>query len=150
MIDCHRNELEKFKTRYWEFYGLQKQYKQNPTPEFKCQIDAEFEELFTTTTTYFDLNQEIERTYSKKKLLLNVLDHPEIPLHNNAAELGARRGVRKRDISLHTMTDLGTQLVDAFMSIMHTSKLLGVNAYQKILGRINNCSEFYLPDLVIE
>jgi len=150
LMDIHRNELEKFKTRYWEFYGLLKQYKQNPSQKFKCRIDEKFDELFTTSTSYFDLNKEIERTYSNKKMLLTVLDHPEIPLHNNAAELGARRGVRKRDISLHTMTDLGTQLVDAFMSILHTSKLLGVNVYQYILSRINNCSEFYLPDLVIE
>jgi hypothetical protein len=40
--------------------------------------------------------------------LLLTLKYPEIPLHNNAAELGAREQVRKRDVSLHTMTEEGT------------------------------------------
>jgi hypothetical protein len=150
VIDCHRIELEKFQKRYWKFYGLLKQYKQNPTQELKLAIVDEFDETFTPNTTYFDLNQEIDRTRYNKKFLLTVLDHPQIPLHNNASELGARRQVRKRDISLHTMTELGTKLQDAFMSIIHTSSLMGVNAFQYILDRINNCSPFYLPDLVLD
>jgi hypothetical protein len=48
------------------------------------------------------------------------------------------------------MTDFGTKLQDAFMSIIHTSFLLGLDAYQYILNKINNCPEFYLPDLVID
>lgn len=150
VVDCHRNELEKFQECYWNFYGLLKQYKQNPSEEFKQVIEDKFDEIFIPNTSYFDLNKEIERTLSNKKLLLTGLDYPCIPLHNNASELGARRQVRKRDISLHTMNELGTKLLDAFLSIIHTSSILGVNAYQYILDRINNCSSFYLPDLVIE
>ena len=150
MIDCHRSEVEKFQARYWEFYGLLKQYKQNPSQQFRRVIEDTFDDIFTPNSSYFDLNQQIERTRSNKGFLLTVLDHPEIPLHNNASELGARRQVRKRDISLHTMTELGTKLQDAFLSIIHTSSLLGVNAFQYILDRINNCSNFYLPDLVLD
>lgn len=150
VIDCHRIEVEKFQARYWEFYGLLKQYKQNPSQQFRHVIEDTFDDIFTPNTSYFDLNQQIERTKSNKKFLLTVLDHPEIPLHNNASELGARRQVRKRDISLHTMTKLGTKLQDAFLSIIHTSSLLGVNAFQYILDRINNCSPYYLPDLVLD
>ena len=77
-----------------------------------------------------------------------MLDFPFIPLHNNDSELAARRKVRKRDISLHTITQTGTKLQDAFLSIVHTSYLLGVNVYQYILNRHKNCSQTYLPDLV--
>jgi hypothetical protein len=149
-VDCHRKELEEFKKLYWDFYELLKQYKQNPSVEFKSSIEIKFDKLFTPNTSYFNLNKEIERTASNKKFLLTVLDFPFIPLHNNASELAARRQVRKRDICLHTMTELGTKLQDAFMSIIHTSSLLGVDAYQYILNKLNNCSEFYLPDLVME
>jgi hypothetical protein len=150
LVDCHRIELEKFKKRYWGFYDMLKKYKQNPTQKLKLAIESEFDKICTSNTTYFDLNQEIDRTWSNKKFLLTVLDHPEIPLHNNASELAARRQVRKRDISLHTMTELGTKLQDAFMSIIHTSSLVGINAFQYIPDRINNCSPYYLPDLVID
>jgi hypothetical protein len=149
-VDFHRKELEEFKQRYWEFYKLLKEYKQNPSVEFKSQIEIKFDKLFTPNTTYFNLNKEIERTASNKKFLLTVLDFPFVPLHNNGSELAARRQVRKRDICLHTMTVLGTKLQDAFMSIIHTSSLLGIDAYQYILNKLNNCSEFYLPDLVLE
>jgi len=150
LIDCHRKVLEDFKERYWGFYDLLKQYKQNPTEGSKLAIECKFDGIFTPDTSYFDLNKEIQRTLSNKKHLLTVLDRPFVPLHNNASELAARRQVRKRDICLHTMTETGTKLQDAFMSIIHTSIQLGVDAYQYILDRINNCSPFYLPDLVIE
>ena len=48
-------------------------------------------------------------TYTKKTSLLLVLDHPELPLHNNDSELAARARVRKRDVSLQTRTSEGTR-----------------------------------------
>ena len=127
-----------------------KQYKLNPTEELKSYIEHHFDEIFKPNTSYFDLNKEIKRTLSNKKELLTVLDFPFIPLHNNDSELAARRQVRKRDISLHTMTELGTKIQDSFLSIIHTSFQLGINAYQYIQNRIDGCSEFYLPNLVKE
>jgi hypothetical protein len=61
-----------------------------------------------------------------------VLKHPEIPLYNNDAELGARAQVRKRDVSLHTMTEDGTKANDTFLTIVQTAKKLGVSAYAYI------------------
>lgn len=146
----HIIELDTFKEKYWDFYKLLKAYKLNPSENFKEELSRKFDETFTPKYNYFDLNKEIKRTSSNKKQLLTVLDFPFIPLHNNASELAARRQVRKRDICLHTITELGTKLQDAFLSITQTSFLLGIDAYQYILDRINNCSPFYLPDLVTD
>jgi hypothetical protein len=33
--------------------------------------------------------------------LLTVLEHPQVPLHNNQSELGTRVSARRRDVSLH-------------------------------------------------
>jgi hypothetical protein len=44
--------------------------------------------LFSTKTNYQALNDRIEKTKEKKSELLLVLKYPEIPLHNNDAELG--------------------------------------------------------------
>jgi len=70
-----------------------------------------------------------------------VLKMPEIPLHNNAAELAARMKVRKRDVSLQTVTEKGTKANDTFMTIVQTAKKLGVSAYDYILDRVSNTFE---------
>ena len=54
--------------------------------------------------------------------MLTVSILPEIPLHNNAAELAARAKVRKRDVLLQTMVDKGTKANDIFMTIVQTAK----------------------------
>jgi len=47
-------------------------------------------------------------------------------------ELGARRKVRKRDISYHTMSAKGTICLDAFMTITQTAIQLNVDVYKYI------------------
>jgi len=76
---------------------------------------------------------------------MKVLVLPEIPLHNNAAELAARAKVRKRDVSLQTITEEGTKANDTFMTIVQTSKKLGVSAYQYICDRVGGT--FEMPSL---
>jgi len=55
-----------------------------------------------------------------------TLKHPEVPLHNNESELGARAQVRRRDVSLHTMTEDGTKANDTFLTIVEAAKKLDV------------------------
>ena len=61
------------------------------------------------------------------KELLLVLEHPELPLHNNPAELAARTMVRRRHISYGTQTELGTKAWDTFMSLVDTTRKLGIS-----------------------
>jgi hypothetical protein len=147
-FDYHKQLLTDFKAQYWAFYKTLLQYKEKPTPEAKEIIVQKFETLFVANTPYDELNKAIGRTIADKDRLLTVLDFPFIPLHNNAAELAARHQVRKRDICLHTITKMGTQIQDAFMSIIYTCNLLKVNAFDYIYQRLSGSNEFYLPDLV--
>lgn len=126
-INIHHQILDGFMDKYWEFYGKLLKYKTSPTPVKKQELEEEFEKLFTTKTVYFSLNQRIEKTYANKQKLLAVLTNPDLPLHNNTSELGARRVVVKRDISLHTISNNGTKVKDAVMSIIETAKKLKVN-----------------------
>lgn len=148
-IDCHKNILSDFKERYWLFYDTLLEYQKNPTAVQKQKIEQDFDTLFVPSTSYFDLNKVINRTRNDKNKLLTVLEYPQIPLHNNRSELAARQQVRRRDICLHTMTRLGTQLQDAFMSIICTCNLLGLNAFTYIMDRIAGKNQFYLPNLVL-
>lgn len=53
-------------------------------------------------------------TLAKKDPLLLVLRYPELPLHNNAAELGVRQRVRKRGVSFGPRTQAGVRAWDTF------------------------------------
>ena len=149
-IKCHEQILDDFVNKYWDFYNKLLEYKNNPNKKSKNQIEKVFDELFIPNTNYFDLDKQIKKTLKNKEKLLLVLEYPYIPLHNNLAELAARVQVRKRDISLHTVTILGTQIQDAFMSIIQTCRLNGINAYKYIKDRIENTNQIYLPDIIAE
>jgi len=64
------------------------------------------------------------------------------------AELKARVLVRKRDISLHTMSELGTKVKDAMMSIIQTATQLGVNVWKYIADLLNQENDYSLADLI--
>jgi len=100
-----------------------------------------FDEIFFTVTGYDALDRRIEKTRAKKPSMLIVLDHPEIPLHNNPAELGARKRVRKRVVSFCTCTLNGTKAWDTFMFLSGTAKKLGINFYHYVFDRISGAFE---------
>jgi hypothetical protein len=145
VVPLHKKELEDFQSRYWNYYRELLQFRENPTQENAEKLSADFDELVSTKTNYQALNERIEKTKENKSGLLLTLKYPEIPLHNNDAELGARSQVRKRDVSLHTMTEEGTKASDTFMTIVQTAKKLGVSAYDYISDRVSK--SFTMPSL---
>jgi len=138
-LDCHRNMLKTVMKSYWDFYDLLLAYKEaikEQQVEQKQAIQRKFDRIFSQKTEYFQLNACLERTLNNKDKLLAVLENPALPLHNNSAELEARRIVRKRDISLHTWSLKGTIVRDAFLSIIQTCIKLDVSPFNYILDRI--------------
>ena len=112
-------------------------YSKTPNAQLAYKISADFDTLFTSKTNYFQLDKLINKTFKNKDKLLTVLVKPEIPLHNNLSELGARKKARKRDISYHTMSNTGTICLDAFMTITQTAIQLNVDIFQYIKQMIN-------------
>jgi len=148
-IPCHRQLLDSFLEKYWGFYSQLLQYRDNPTPEEHVRLDNEFDNLFSTETGYYALDQRIAKTKAKKNSMLIVLDHPEIPLHNNPAELGARKRVRKRVVSFGTRTIDGTKAWDTFMTLSATAKKLGINFYNYLYDRISGAFQITsLADII--
>ena len=141
----HREQLDSFLDEYWAFYHELLAYKNGPSSDRAAALSEQFNTLFATITGYDQLDDRIAKTLAKRNELLLVLKHPELPLHNNPAELGARAQVRKRDVSLHTMTDEGTRVVDTFLTITETAKKLGVNIYDYLFDRITKA--YQLPSL---
>jgi len=135
-VDYHQQLLADFQTKFWRFYRQLQQYRAGPTQTLAAALSAEFDPLFSTVTGYEALDKRIAQTKAKKDKLLLVLRHPEIPLHNNPAELGARRRVRKRDISFGPRTDDGVAAWDTFMTVAATAKKLGVSFFAYVYDRI--------------
>ena len=145
VVPVHSEKLSEFRGKYWNYYLKLLEFGENSSQEEAEALSAEFDHLFSTKTGYPALDERIAKSRDKKSELLMVLEYPELPLHNNDAELGARAQVRKRDVSLHTMTEDGTKANDTFLSIVQTAKKLGVSAYEYIYDRVSK--RFRLPSL---
>jgi hypothetical protein len=145
VVAAHQGALAGFRGRYWGYYTELLRYKLGPTPEKKAWLSEQFDELFATATGYEDLDARIAKTLAKKTELLRVLELPQLPLHNNDAELGARAQARVRDVSYQTRSEQGTKIKDTFMSINQTAKKLGVSFYDYVYDRV--AGHFKLPSL---
>ena len=90
-VEWARNEV-------WEIYKALRDYKNSPNEKEKIRITQRFDDLCTTKTEYYSLNQVLKRLYKNKDELLLVLERPEIPLHNNLSERDIREYVKRRKI----------------------------------------------------
>lgn len=145
LTTLHQEQLHHFLSDYWDYYHALLAYKENPCGSRAQLLSEQFDELFSRRTGYDLLDERIDKTHLKKESLLWVLQYPELPLHNNCSELGARAQARYRDISFHTMSQQGTQMKDALMTIVQTAKKLSVNTYEYIYDRITKT--YRLPSL---
>jgi hypothetical protein len=136
-IPYHQARLAAFVQRFWTYYDQLLAYREQPTPEEATRLNEAFEALFMTVTGYKALDERIAKTHAKKGCLLMVLAHPEISLHNNPAELGARARVRKRDVSFGPRTREGAKAWDTFMTLAVTATKLGVSFYHYIHDRVS-------------
>lgn len=144
-IPIHRQLLDSFNERFWQLYRKLLAYRQHPNQQDVDSLQAEFEHLFGQPTGYQLLDERMGLTLAKKEPLLMVLSHPEILLHNNPAELGARQRVRKRDVSLQARTQPGIGAWDTVQTLVSTAKKLGVNIHRYFSDRIAQTNR--LPSL---
>jgi hypothetical protein len=145
----HRQLLDNFRKRYWDLYNQLLLYREHPTAEDGIRLTSEFDELFSTVTGYDALDERIAKTKAKQESMLMVLEHPEIPLHNNSAELTARKRVRRRKISFGTRSEDGTKAWDTFATLEATAKKLDVSFYEYIYDRISGAYRMpCLADLI--
>ena len=136
MVPQFQKELEAFQNRFWDYYRELRAYRASPSRKEAKRLRRKFDRLFKTKVSYQDLSDRIAKTREKKAELLLVLSHPELPLHNNDSELGARARVRKRDVSFGPRTPIGAKAWDTMQSLVGTVKKLGVNIYEYFEDRV--------------
>jgi hypothetical protein len=127
--------------QFWTYYRELLAYREQPTAEERARLDARFDELFGATTGYQDLDRRLALTRDKKPELLLVLEHPELPLHNNPAELGARQRVRKRDVSFGPRSPAGAAAWDIFMTLAATTRKLGLDFSAYLTDRFTQAGQ---------
>ena len=149
-LPLHRTRLDDFLTDFWAYYAELLAYRQQPSAAERRRLAAAFDRLFATETGYGALDERIALTRAKKAELLRVLDHPEVPLHNNPAELGARARVRKRDVSFGPRTAEGVRAWDTFMTLAATATKLGVSFYHYIHDRVSGANRMPALAAVID
>ena len=86
----HQMLVDGFLKKFWMFYKGLLNYKQAPSKRKATRLSQKFDMLFSEKTGYDELDKRISLTKSRKDSLLLVLKYPDLPLHNNASELGAR------------------------------------------------------------
>lgn len=145
----HRQLLDGFRKSYWDYYKELLSYRQQPSATEAIRLSGVFDQLFSTVTGYAALDLRIAKTKANKGQLLTVLRHPEIPLHNNPAELGARGRVRKRVVSYGPRSEKGAQAWDTFQTLLGTAKKLSVNFFHYLRDRIGGARQMpSLADLI--
>ena len=129
-------ELKAIQDGLWTLYRDLKAYKDAPNEQTRATLSMRFDELFTTTTHSESLNKVLQRLYGNKAELLLVLEHPEIPLHNNGSENAIREYVKRRKISGSTRSEAGRRCRDTFASLKKSCRKLGVSFWDYLLDRI--------------
>jgi hypothetical protein len=133
----------------WKYYQRLRAYRESPTPRRKAALERDFERLFRQRTGFADLNEALRRIHTKRDDLLLVLEHPEIPLHNNLSESDIREWAKKRKISAGTRSESGRRCRDTFVSLKKTCRKLGVSFWRYLQDRIRGLHEIIaLPDLM--
>ena len=115
----------------------------------RARLETDFDRLFLKETGWPELNEVLRKIHGKKSELLLVLDHPEIPLHNNLSENDIRQYVKKRKISAGTRSDAGRRCRDTFLSLKTTCRKLGITFWRYLQDRIHGLHDIPpLADLI--
>jgi regulator of replication initiation timing len=137
-LGYHKRILESFLAELYEFYRFIQLYKINPNDDIKAEVRSKFEGLIFRSYGYRELELRLAVTWKNRDRLLQFLDYPYIPLHNNESEIAAREPVIKRKISYGTRSELGKSAWENALSIKDTCRKLGVNFFQYMLDIYSN------------
>ena len=144
-LGYHKKILDLFLAELFEFYRFTQFYKINPNDILKAEIIAKFEELIFRSYGYGELELRLASTWKNRDRLLQFLDFPYIPLHNNESEIAAREPVIKRKISYGTRSELGKCAWENALSIKDTCRKLDANFFQYMQDIYSN--SFAMPRL---
>lgn len=129
--------LEKLLDQWRAFYKLMKAFRSNQTRELRMKVNAEFDRICSIKTMVKPLDEQLARTRANKKELLLFLKYPQLPLHNNMAEVDIRERVIKRKISMQNRSLEGMKAWDLMLSLASTCRKIGLSFWNYLEDRIS-------------
>ena len=148
--DQERENIVEMQGLLWDYYQELKQYQQQPSPNISLNLQDRFNEIFGRCYIRHGLlNNVLSQIRNRKIELLRVLDCPEFPLHNNAAETDIREYVTRRKISGGTHSELGRKARDTFVGLKKTCRKLGISCWNYLTSRLHGDEQVLsLSDLI--
>jgi hypothetical protein len=147
--DKHRAAIAKVRGQIWELYQDLKAYRKQPKRSRRAALTARFNAMCSQRTGFPSIDDVLKTMERHRAALLRVLDHPEVPLHNNLSEGHIRDYVKTRKISGGTRSELGRQARDTFASLKKTCRRLGVNFWAYLQDRVRGAGQIpRLADLI--
>jgi Transposase IS66 family len=132
-----RENIAQMQGLLWDYYQELKQYQQQPSHEISLSLQDKFDEIFGRCYIRHGLlNNVLNQIRNRKLELLQVLNCPEFPLHNNAAETDIREYVTRRKISGGTRSELGRKARDTFVGLKKTCRKLGISFWNYLTSRL--------------
>ncbi len=129
--------LEKLLKQWRGFYKLMKQFKNNQTRELRMKVRFEFDRICSIKTLVRPLDEQLARTKANREELLLFLKYPQLPLHNNMAEIDIRERVIKRKISMQNRSLGGMQAWDLMLSLASTCRKIKLSFWRYLEDRIS-------------
>lgn len=129
--------LEKLVEQWRSFYKLMKRFKNNQTRELRMKVRSEFDRICDIKTLVKPLDEQLARTKANKKELLLFLKYPQLPLHNNMAEIDIRERVIKRKISMQNRSLEGMKAWDLMLSLASTCRKIKLSFWSYLEDRIS-------------
>jgi hypothetical protein len=153
-----RENIVEMQGLLWDYYQELKawrvtrpaQYQQQPSQEISLSLQNKFDRIFGRCYIRHGLlNNVLNQIRNHKIELLQVLDCPEFPLHNNAAETDIREYVTRRKISGGTRSELGRKARDTFVGLKKTCRKLGISFWNYLTSRLHGDEQVLLLSDVI-
>jgi len=119
-----------------KLYHFLKKYCKKPREESKERLLKLFDLIADLRSGDKSFDKALDQFVSHKEELLQVLKHPELPLHNNLAEQSLREIVIRKKISGGAKNDRGSQARDLFCSLKQTCKKLKISFWEYLRDRI--------------
>ena len=135
LTPSNENDLNRVNSEFWELYQELKQFKTNPLKQNKAKIEKHFDKIVSQNTSFHCLNLFLKTLAKNKNELLMVLDHPQLPLHNNGSEREIREYVTKRKVSAGTRSNSGRSARDSFLSVKKTLRKLNLSFWRFLLDK---------------
>ena len=150
--EAHRVAIEQVREQIWELYKDLKGYQKKPDVTAKASLETRFDTLVNQKTDYpTSIGGALKEMRDHKADLLRVLEHPEVPLHNNGSESIIRGYVKTRKISGSTRSEEGRRCRDTFASLKKTCRKLGVSFWKYLQDRVRSLGKIpKLADLIRE